>query len=162
MGRAADVGSRVGASDPGAASSQADTRLLRDHVDLDDAIELAAKVGVKVARSPAGRWLRENLPAKETTGLPEKIYVTRGTTPHTRRMVHEDAVRAALARVRGTYAILAVHADEPDKVVAARNFSPLVVGLGYVGVRPVDDSPLVRPSLLVRLARGPGQAQGFN
>lgn len=29
--------------------------------DLDDAIELAAQVGVKVARSPAGRWLRENL-----------------------------------------------------------------------------------------------------
>lgn len=42
------------------------------------------------------RWLRENLPAKETTGLPERIYVTRGTTPNTRRMVHEDAVRAAL------------------------------------------------------------------
>jgi len=40
------------------------------------------------------------------------------------------ALRAALARVAGTYAILTVHADEPDKVVAARNFSPLVVGLG--------------------------------
>ncbi|MEK6851264.1 MAG: class II glutamine amidotransferase, partial [Candidatus Thermoplasmatota archaeon] len=41
-----------------------------------------------------------------------------------------EALRAALARVTGTYAILAVHADEPDTVVAARNFSPLVVGLG--------------------------------
>ncbi|MFD5825571.1 DUF2332 family protein [Lentzea sp. NPDC060358] len=29
--------------------------------DLDDAIELATKVGVRVDRSPAGRWLRENL-----------------------------------------------------------------------------------------------------
>lgn len=37
--------------------------------DLDDAIELAARVGVKVARSPAGRWLRENLvpPEDRTT-----------------------------------------------------------------------------------------------
>jgi hypothetical protein len=35
--------------------------------DLDDAIELAAKVGVRVARSPAGRWLRENLvPPRES------------------------------------------------------------------------------------------------
>ena len=42
----------------------------------------------------------------------------------------EEAVRAALGHVRGTYAILAVAADEPDTVVAARNFSPLVVGLG--------------------------------
>lgn len=29
--------------------------------DLDDAVELAAKVGVHVERAPAGRWLRENL-----------------------------------------------------------------------------------------------------
>lgn len=41
-----------------------------------------------------------------------------------------DAVRGALARCTGTYAVAAVHADEPDTVVAARNFSPLVVGLG--------------------------------
>jgi len=42
----------------------------------------------------------------------------------------EVAVRKALHDVRGSYAILAVHADEPDKVVGARNESPLVVGLG--------------------------------
>ncbi|SDP74164.1 DUF2332 family protein [Lentzea jiangxiensis] len=36
--------------------------------DLDDAIDLAAKVGVKVARSPAGRWLRENLVPPEGRG----------------------------------------------------------------------------------------------
>jgi glucosamine--fructose-6-phosphate aminotransferase (isomerizing) len=42
----------------------------------------------------------------------------------------EDAVRKALSRCTGTYAVTVVHADEPDKLVAARNFSPLVVGLG--------------------------------
>jgi len=42
----------------------------------------------------------------------------------------EVAVRKALRDVRGSYAILAVHADEPGKVVGARNESPLVVGLG--------------------------------
>jgi len=42
----------------------------------------------------------------------------------------EEAVRKALHDVRGSYAILAVHADEATKVVGARNESPLVVGIG--------------------------------
>ncbi len=42
----------------------------------------------------------------------------------------EEAIRKALHDVRGSYAILAVHADEPGKVVGARNESPLVAGLG--------------------------------
>ena len=42
----------------------------------------------------------------------------------------EEATRKALHDVRGSYAILAVHSDEPERVVGARNESPLVVGLG--------------------------------
>jgi len=42
----------------------------------------------------------------------------------------EEATRKALHDVRGSYAILAVHAGEPGKVVGARNESPLVVGVG--------------------------------
>jgi glucosamine--fructose-6-phosphate aminotransferase (isomerizing) len=42
----------------------------------------------------------------------------------------EDATRKALHETRGSYAILAVHADEPGRVVGARNESPLVIGLG--------------------------------
>jgi len=42
----------------------------------------------------------------------------------------EEATRKALHDVRGSYAILVVHAGEPGKVVGARNESPLVVGLG--------------------------------
>ncbi len=42
----------------------------------------------------------------------------------------EDAVRLALKRVDGTYGIAVVCADEPDKVVVARNGSPLLIGLG--------------------------------
>ena len=41
----------------------------------------------------------------------------------------EDAVRRALGEIRGSYAIAVVHADEPDKVVGARNESPLVIGI---------------------------------
>jgi glucosamine--fructose-6-phosphate aminotransferase (isomerizing) len=42
----------------------------------------------------------------------------------------KTAVRKALGEVRGAYAFLAVHSREPGKVVAARNESPLVIGLG--------------------------------
>ena len=42
----------------------------------------------------------------------------------------EKAVRKALKSIKGSYAILAMSEDEPDKIVGARNESPLVVGLG--------------------------------
>src|SRR3989449_4382894 len=42
----------------------------------------------------------------------------------------EVATRKALGDVRGSYAILAVPADEPGKVIGARSESPLVVGSG--------------------------------
>jgi glucosamine--fructose-6-phosphate aminotransferase (isomerizing) len=40
-----------------------------------------------------------------------------------------DATRAALGAVRGAFSIAAVHADEPDTMVAARRSTPLVLGL---------------------------------
>lgn len=42
----------------------------------------------------------------------------------------EEAVRRALADVRGTYGIAVICSDEPDKIVAARKGSPLIVGIG--------------------------------
>jgi glutamine---fructose-6-phosphate transaminase (isomerizing) len=41
-----------------------------------------------------------------------------------------EAVRRVAGRLRGTFTVLAVHADLPDTVVGARHDSPLVVGLG--------------------------------
>ena len=41
-----------------------------------------------------------------------------------------SAVRAALSRVRGTWGIAVVFRDHPGLLIAARNGSPLVVGLG--------------------------------
>jgi glucosamine--fructose-6-phosphate aminotransferase (isomerizing) len=40
-----------------------------------------------------------------------------------------DAVRAALARVEGSFAVAVVHAANPDLIVAGRRSSPLVAGL---------------------------------
>ncbi len=42
----------------------------------------------------------------------------------------EEAVNAALHEVTGTYGIVVVSADEPDKIVCARKGSPLIVGVG--------------------------------
>jgi len=41
-----------------------------------------------------------------------------------------EAMRAVARRLEGAFTLLAVHADVPDTVVAARRNSPLVVGLG--------------------------------
>jgi glucosamine--fructose-6-phosphate aminotransferase (isomerizing) len=42
----------------------------------------------------------------------------------------EEAVREALGLLQGTYGIVVMHADEPGRIVGARNGSPLVMGLG--------------------------------
>ncbi len=42
----------------------------------------------------------------------------------------EEAVRVALNEVIGAYAIVVIDKNEPDKIVAARKGSPLVIGIG--------------------------------
>jgi len=51
------------------------------------------------------------------------------------------AVRAALARVEGSFAIAVVHADEPGLIVAARRSSPLVAGRTEVSGMVASDIP---------------------
>jgi glucosamine--fructose-6-phosphate aminotransferase (isomerizing) len=45
----------------------------------------------------------------------------------------EQAVATALSRVEGTYGIAVMHVDDPDKIVVARNGSPLLIGIGADG-----------------------------
>jgi glucosamine--fructose-6-phosphate aminotransferase (isomerizing) len=42
----------------------------------------------------------------------------------------ETSVREAVKQVRGSYAIAVVHTDTPDKLVAAKQQSPLILGVG--------------------------------
>ena len=46
------------------------------------------------------------------------------------KLTFEDSVRAALQEVVGAYGIVALCADEPNKIIAARMGSPLVLGVG--------------------------------
>ena len=45
----------------------------------------------------------------------------------------EEALALALERVEGTYGVAAISAHEPDKLVAARQGSPLLLGVGASG-----------------------------
>ena len=48
-------------------------------------------------------------------------------------MVLEEAVAAALSEVEGAYGIAVISSRDPDKIVVARNGSPLLLGIGENG-----------------------------
>lgn len=52
-----------------------------------------------------------------------------------------DAVRAALARVEGSFAVAVVHAGDPELIVAGRRSSPLVAGLTQTAGLVASDIP---------------------
>ncbi|NMA63055.1 MAG: glutamine--fructose-6-phosphate transaminase (isomerizing) [Syntrophomonadaceae bacterium] len=55
----------------------------------------------------------------------------------------EGAVRRALQDVKGSYAVAAVATAEPDKIVAVRNHSPLMVGMGEDQYYLTSDVPAI-------------------
>src|SRR5437764_10829124 len=54
-----------------------------------------------------------------------------------------DAVRSALAKVKGTYALAVVSEESPDMLVVAKNASPLVLGLGEHANFVASDVPAI-------------------
>ncbi|HJP83303.1 MAG TPA: glutamine--fructose-6-phosphate transaminase (isomerizing) [Fimbriimonadaceae bacterium] len=57
----------------------------------------------------------------------------------------EDAVKRAVKRLRGAYALVVVSKQEPRKIVAVRNASPLVIGLGKGENLLASDIPALLP-----------------
>jgi glucosamine--fructose-6-phosphate aminotransferase (isomerizing) len=52
-----------------------------------------------------------------------------------------EAVRKAVERMRGAYAVGAIAADEPDKIVAVRKDAPLIAGIGQDSNYLASDIP---------------------
>jgi len=57
----------------------------------------------------------------------------------------EEAVRRAVLKFRGAYAFVVVSKREPHKIVAARNASPLIIGLGEGENMLASDIPALLP-----------------
>lgn len=57
----------------------------------------------------------------------------------------EEAVRLAVKRLRGAFALVVVSKQDPSKIVCARNASPLVIGLGEHENLLASDIPALLP-----------------
>ncbi len=55
----------------------------------------------------------------------------------------EHAVRKTIEIIEGAYALAAISSNEPNKIVATRKDSPLIVGLGENGYYLASDSPAI-------------------
>jgi glucosamine--fructose-6-phosphate aminotransferase (isomerizing) len=55
------------------------------------------------------------------------------------------AVRSALAKVRGSYALAVLSSAEPERIALAKNASPLVIGLGDGETFAASDVPAILP-----------------
>jgi glucosamine--fructose-6-phosphate aminotransferase (isomerizing) len=56
-----------------------------------------------------------------------------------------EATLKALRRLKGSYAVVVLSSLEPDKIVCARQESPLVLGVSENGTYCASDAPAIRP-----------------
>lgn len=57
----------------------------------------------------------------------------------------QEAARSAVKQLEGSYALAAVSAKEPDKIICARNHSPLILGVSDQGLFLSSDIPALLP-----------------
>jgi glucosamine--fructose-6-phosphate aminotransferase (isomerizing) len=72
--------------------------------------------------------------------LVEKFYVNHGNG---HRPSLEEAIRKTILQLTGVFALAVISTDEPDKIVAARNGPPAVIGLGKDEFFVASDVPAI-------------------
>jgi glucosamine--fructose-6-phosphate aminotransferase (isomerizing) len=78
----------------------------------------------------------------DTEVIPHLIEETLKANP---KLSFVDAVRESLKRLEGSYALAIISTKEPDKIICARNESPLVLGINSGGVFCASDIPAFLP-----------------
>ncbi len=74
----------------------------------------------------------------DTEVMPHLIEETLKQTPN---LTLQQAILASLKRIEGSYAFAIISTREPDKIICARNESPLVLGINGKGVFCASDIP---------------------
>ena len=74
----------------------------------------------------------------DTEVMPHLIEETLKQNP---KLTLQQAVLESLKRVEGSYAFAIISTREPDKIICARNESPLVLGINHTGVFCASDIP---------------------
>ncbi len=148
LGRAAGPELAVGAGEGTGA---------RDAVDRTPAAALGPAAGREVA---AGTWAA----AVAAEGAPHLDPIVAAVPAPAERAAERvaapvagalrEAVRAAVARLRGSFALVAMSRDDPDVLVGARQATPLVVGVGrgeqYIASDIAALLPYTREVLVLR------------
>ncbi|MDP8216274.1 MAG: glutamine--fructose-6-phosphate transaminase (isomerizing) [Candidatus Kaelpia imicola] len=85
---------------------------------------------LKIGLEENGHWFRSDTDTEVIAHLIEEYY----------KDDLEEAVRQVLPKLKGSYALMAASKREPDKIIAARMLSPLLLGIGKDGYYLASDA----------------------